>query len=440
MAGIPQKNLRRDTGQAAQWTDITQSGRAKIDADIQAAGRNMPGRLGDRLDRLNTKDSLGPKEEVERKTLTKVVPEVRSRNVTRTTAANRRVEAYNRATDAGAAEGRSVPDGAGWYFEHHRDIAASASKHGVDRDRAIVASAVMSPLNSPENEKAAVSALMEAHSNGKVDMQPHLAARLRAHGYTVESHHEGRQVAASELSSDTLAGLSDTRVKDEAQPLTNMNLNDMARGGPKGNVVKANEVIRGNVHPDAAINPKSAPKIWSYAHNTREAVPDTAEHHEYMSRVADVAAGPAQPSLDLWGLRGSKKGLLGANSHTVEDTWMNSISHDQPNKTIPGTKTNVLKTAGSHPAANPGPTAAVHAFNNRATQQAANRLGRGAGHDFDLPPVSVQETAWTQVRREGGKDPQFNAAQESGAKTSRSQAFSEAATRKQGDAAQGTLF
>jgi hypothetical protein len=363
------------------------------------------------------------------------------RNVTIQTAANRRQELYERAVEDRAAANphdphQVIPTGAGWYFKHHEDIAKSASTHGYDHDRAIAASGVMSPMNSPENERAAVNAMMDAKANHSVKITPEITAHLGRAGIDV-SQHVGKQVPFKNLPTGALTHLSDKRVNAE----TKADLKNVARGGTRQNMVKAEQVLDGQVHPDDAVDPHSAPKVWSYVHNTRQAVPGSSTHVEFMGRVhhdALVRRGQIdkdQQALDLYGHEEHgvpDHHLLSPRSHTVEDTWQNAASFDQPKKMVPGTKTSVFKAGGSldttypvrgvktrvneegkretaHSDARVSPAGLLHAFNNRATQKAAEQLSKESG--ATVPPAAVQEVGWVQMRKDAGKDPAHNAEQ-----------------------------
>jgi hypothetical protein len=60
----------------------------------------------------------------------------------------------------------------------------------------------------------------------------------------------------------------------------------------------------------------------------------------------------------------------------------------------------------AHTDARVSPAGLTHAFNNKATQKAAEQQGRGSG--TSVPPVAVQEVGWVQMRKDAGKDPEFN--------------------------------
>lgn len=363
----------------------------------------------------------------QREAVAAALPYITNKKVSVRTAATKRVNLMKEA--AVHPEYDEQFAGAGWYFDHHRAIDESASTHGFDTNAAITASAVMSPQNSPENEKAAVDAIMDAHTNGVVHMAPHVHNYLVSQGVPLDRHLVNQTVRIADLPTNALAALSSADFRDQVN--TNVRLKDIARGGTKGNIATAYDVLRGDKSEAEAINPHTSPKVHSYRDAIRDAVPDTDVHHEYMMRashIADSLAGrvaPEQMMFDFYGKRDSTEGLLDPKRSTAEDTWMNSISHGQPNIVVEGTTTNVMKTAGSllgyptkkrtedgrtafdHAAIKP--VAVQHALNNAATIEAAARVSKDM--EFDAPSTLAQEVPWTVARREGGKDPAHNAAQ-----------------------------
>ena len=354
------------------------------------------------------------------------------------------------------AEGENLP-GAGWYFKHHGDISKAAQEHGVGTNTAITASAVMSPQNSPDNEKKAVVALMDAHRNGKVTIPHHLVDTINSTenmvkaGVTVNPEHIGVPVHVSQLHPAVISALSKEDTRNQL-PEHNVNLEDIARGGSRLNIAKAVDVLRGTTPEDTAIDPHTSPKVRSYRDAIRDAVPNTPEHQEYMMRAADVGdklrgdVGKGQMMFDYHNLRGNNEGMLSSTRSTAEDTWMNSISHGQKNEIVPGTDTNVMKTAGSllgytgkktHEGVSVDPdprvkaSAVQHAVNNAATINAGKSLKKNLNLDYSVPSVLAQEASWIPARRAGNKDKEFNKSvtPEKLAKSSRKSEFT-----------QGTLF
>lgn len=439
----------RIEGRAVQWSDLTGNGRRIVSENLREAGAGIKGIAQGHVDALARSAKATPgKVRTAQAVADRTVPV----DVTLQKAANTRQGFYNRAIEARREEhpddpNQVIPRGAGWYFEHNREISESVAPHGVDADRAIAASGVMSPMNSPDNERAAVAAIAEAKSKHSVKVTPEVASHLKVSKSKSDPSFDvddrvGAEVPIKDLPTGALAKLSDKNVRSKVQ--TGANLEQVARGGVRGNIQKAEEVLDGVTSPDDAVDPHSAPKVWSYVHNTRQAKPGSATHVEYMGRVhqdALVRTGQIekeQEALDLYGFaEAEKRGelpddhLLSSKSHTVEDTWQNAATFNQPNVTVPGTKTSVYKAGGSfssnypvgglktrtseetgkketaHPDARVSGAGLQHAFNNRATQKAAEQQGRGSG--VTLPPVAMQEVGWTQMRKEAGKDPAHNA-------------------------------
>jgi hypothetical protein len=329
--------------------------------------------------------------------------------------------------------GESLP-GAGWYFQHNADVTKVAHEHGIHPDIAITASAVMSPQNSPYNEKLAVSALLHAHRSGTVTI-PHDVANqlntskgLQKAQVQINPEHIGVPVPASQLHPAVLAALSEEKIREQL-PSHTVNLEDIAKGGNRGNIAKAIDVIRGNTPEATAIDPHSSPKVHSYRDAIKHAVSGTPEHMEYMMRAADIGSklrgdvGKGQGMLDYHTLRDSETGMLSSSRSTAEDTWMNSISHGQKNEIVPGTDTNIMKTAGSllgytgkkthegvsvDPDPRIGSSAVQHAANNAATIKAGTKLQKSLKLDYSVPSTLVQEAAWIPARRAGNKDKAFN--------------------------------
>jgi hypothetical protein len=427
-------------GKPVQWHDLATSQRKIVSDNIRETGQQIQKTAQAHVDTLARSKKSTPGKV---KTAQAVADLTEPRNVTLQTAANKRQGYYNRAIDARRAENpddphQVMPHGSGWYYNAHTGIAKSATQHGYDHDVAIAASGVMSPMNSPENEQASVHAMMDAKTNHSVHVTPEVHQHLAKAGIDV-SEHVGRTVPIKDLPTGSLTHLSDTTIRSKVD--TGADLVSVARGGTRQNMTRAEHVLDGHVHPDEAVDPHSAPKVWSYVHNIRAAKPGTPDHVEYMGRIhqdALVRTGQIdkhQQALDLYGHQDRETpdhSLLSPKSHTVEDTWQNAATFDQPNVTVPGTKTSVLKAGGSfsdvypvkgvktrvnedtgkkesaHTDARVGNAALTHAYNNRATQKAAEQQSKGSG--VTVPPNAVQEVGWTQIRKEAGKDPAHNQA------------------------------
>lgn len=378
-------------------------------------------------------------------------------------AASRRVELF----DAAAARSRNEGDirtgelpsdrpfGAGWYFKHARKINNLADSHGIDREVAYAVSGSMSPQNSPDNEFAALSALAAAHSkNHKVTAKTREGARRM--GIAVPSHiksdadflalHESeRSKNFNDLTPDQIReSLGNGSMRKHVD--TKVNIEGLALGGT--GLTRGIGIIRGHVPLDEflASGPNGGPKVASYVHNIRMAGRANAnEEAEYYRRLHEASPDSGnyfqQPTLfgeeweaDPWGKADSTEGTLDPEGPTAEDTWMRSISANQPNEfeKIPESSESkpmkVGKFVGSSPQfqrlsaagvfptpegqPNPNADTIIHALNNEATVQAAEQItdrARRAGRNVGagVPSMGVQETTWSEYRVEADKDPEY---------------------------------
>jgi hypothetical protein len=270
-------------------------------------------------------------------------------------------------------------------------------------------------------------------------MSPAVARAVsKASGIAVPAHQVGndKKVKVADLAPEHLAHLSTTNISPHVVH-SGIDFLGITKGGPKENISKAINVLRGTQPTATAISPYDSPKVHSYRGNILRAVPGSAEHTEYMTRVghhADVARGlqhEGQGVLDLVGMRHSESGLLASKGPTTEDTWQQAFTTGQPLTTVD--RANVAKTVGPlasvettggrgnriHPDSRVGVVALQHAYNNEATIRAAKRVSGQHDLGYKIPAVAVQEVAWTQGRIEAGKDPEHSQALAASAKESK---------------------
>lgn len=432
-----------------QMHDLSREGQRVVETGMNAVGQSMVERTAGEIERLGGKTTDAARKD--RASLEAIAPHVQNKPVTLQRAANSRKRTYNDALVRQQQKHESdqvIPEGADWYFEHHARIAHSADPTPFPARAAHYASAGMSPQNSPENERASVGELMHAHVNAKVHVTPEVVQHLAGQGIDV-SHHEGQVVHADALPLGSLPHLSTAAFQSRVN--TDANLREVSRGGVKSNITKGEHILYGEIPSthEAFTNKEgviSAPKVASYAHVTAEAKPGSAVHVEYAGRVHQDAlarahgggtgkgTGPGgrwadhDEGMDLYGLGQpeSPEHLLSTRSHTVEDTWQNAVTFDQPKKLVGGgpNPTSVFKASGSGRQYPPGglktsrdennkvigkasddprvsPGMLLHAYNNRATQMAAEQQGRATG--TKIPPTASQAVVWTEARRQAGK-------------------------------------
>ena len=436
-------------GRPLQFGDLTKDGQAVVNANMSEWGKAKSGAEGIRQTLTTRADNAAAKvadtslPEAKRssaqRTLTKaenskislseVKPHLKDANVTIATARNRRntlvkqsVDRASREASQGLAGGsRLRAAGAGWYFDHRNDLNNIASDHGLDQEAVVTGSAAMSPNNSPDNEKAAIAALAHLHKHNPTLSFGPVAQKALGLARSSATFHE--------LTADQASKVGHVDIREHVSGVGAEVLAGVAKGGTNANIAKAVDVLRGNVHPDEAIDPHSSAKVWSYRDSIRKSQPGTAEHEEYMGRAQTAMFEiPGQQRMDLFGLKDSTEGILSPTKTTAEDTWQGAISSGQPyasvgrgrQKTSPAKfiasdkastdrikKTAIIggkrKSAISDP--DIGPTALTHAWNNEATIQAAGVMSRRSGEI--IPATLPQEVGWTEARRRAGKDDDY---------------------------------
>lgn len=417
---------RQPTDRPTQFSDLDREGQTALRASMREHGKVATRLQGvievDRRAAANeaNKPGVRRKAEIRADKLSGFAGDVKDKPITVGSAARNRVAEWDRGVARAASEGGTMPRGSGWYFAHRSDLEASASKHGFDIEPVIAASASMSPLNSPDNEKAAVAEMMRAHAEDHkvVPRSPRAAGAI---GGKVGAPRSVRDLTGTQVSA-----LSRAATQSEFDTPHGTDLKQIGRGAV--NIDKGWDILTGRrSHAQSqSQNPQTAAKVWSYENATRNAVPGSAEHGEYMTRVDMAARGGGHDAMDLWGLRHSREGILDPRGHTAEDTWMNTITMGQGMGDEPvreeGGRAVLGKLVASHKELGLAPKAtgvmpgisresALHAFNNQATAEAARMVSQRAGGHFELPAVAMQETSWTEARIRTGKDPTYNAEQ-----------------------------
>jgi hypothetical protein len=406
---------------AMQWQDMPPEARQHLSGQVRAMGmgassvETQRGRL-QRTEANAGNPRTAAKAQQRQTSLTALTPHLQDKPITHAGAANRRVNLTMQGAERSRTEG--TDSGQGWYFNHHRRLAEVAATSGIDKTRVIAASAVMSPQNNPEQELTAVRALATAHTDRY--------ARVRVPGdmseHPVLGGLAGESIHPRHLSPEHIAALSEPAIRAKVGT-TRFDLEAVAKGGVKGNVVKAVNVLRGNTPVEKAIDPRTSPKVWSYHAGIAMSEHGSPEHTEFMERMHVATGGelPGQQRMDVMGLRGATHGPLNPAAPTAEDTWQQAISTGQslPAVPIPGRQGRAAMqspakfSVGEGGAANqkylravPGvagaePSALMHSWQNEATQRAARTLSRRSGEI--VPAIGVQAGGWTEARRQAGK-------------------------------------
>lgn len=439
----PRQKNWAPAGRAARLEDVDPEGQRAIKqnwADMGMLTQHI-GEAKAKAKASMTKSSVGTlgrkKAEVRTRALAAAGPHLVDKPLTVEGATQARVERVQqgrqRAKEAGSWTHKEtgwkmdpVPEGTGWYFSHHAEIASAAREHGIDRDRAITATTAMSPENSPTIERRAGRAMMDMvghQDEHTVHVTPELHARANEKiggsdlkGQAMPDDWVGKHVKLSDMRSEHIAGVAAVaaEMRKKGRPVqSTAPFEDLGAARKAGPARRAIEHLRGERSEEDTIDPHSAPKVWSYKETTKESVPGSATHLEYLARGMDFQrgkgqqrrtprgmhaetepqrtgrqaqaaslhqqAGAAQPGsteqalahlkLGALGLRQtragrttipdirpqrkSQEGVLSPQAHTAEDTWMHSISTEQDPRSVkaggPRSRTSIAKTAASDP-------------------------------------------------------------------------------------------
>ena len=152
-----------------------------------------------------------------------------------------------------------IPD-ADWYPRvHAARLRGISVETGLDPRAVATSSGVMSPLNSPDNERTAVRAIAEAHSRGaQFKITPEV--KEVAASPRVSELPEG-SAKFTELSPADIRDLTSKAVRDSGVLSTDLNLHGIAKAGT--NKTSGVRGIRGEALNDIA-PPSSAPKVNTY--------------------------------------------------------------------------------------------------------------------------------------------------------------------------------
>lgn len=323
--------------------------------------------------------------------------------------------------------------GAGFYFQHRRDVESTIKGTGVSLLTALDAASKLSVRTSPLAEKASLKALIDAHKSGTVSFTPELVSALHSvrdrGGESMISskmivEHEGKTVPFAEIHPVVAARLTTPSIRAIAKRhVQGVDLDGLAKTSITKNISGAHAVMQGT--PSSAF---TNPKQISYAAAHDVATPDTPEiEEEYMDRARKVGEslrnGMYQESFDFNNLRSSNEGALSNRASTPADLWEQRISYDQPGKaftvsseavgaTVPKTRTlpSGRQQRVGYREKNITGIGILHAVHQEAVHQTADKLQKDLNLDFTVPALLVQETDWAGGRRAEGQDPEYSAA------------------------------
>lgn len=202
-------------------------------------------------------------------------------------------------------DGADKLPGAGWYFSHneHYRVTHPTVPNASDTG------SVMSPLNSPDNEKAATKGLLRAQDK-HITITPEMAAHIRKTvalkkgedpGGLIEERHVGVPVRTKDLHPKVVKYLTleDTadRFPDAITSWTSPGDRALVRLGGT-NVDSGARVLYKGETLDEVANPQSAPKVNNYGKANKNFYPTKAGKQYFMDR-ANMAETPREGMIPM---------------------------------------------------------------------------------------------------------------------------------------------
>jgi hypothetical protein len=372
---------------------------------------------------------------------------------------------YSSAIQRGIDSGTAIP-GTGWYFEHRRGQEASVEPSAGLTGRQITAmGGRLSAGKTPEDETTSLGGISKLVSTEK---------SKAINGRTVSSipSRELGEIASTASAWNAYDAGGSKRAPELPRP-------DF--GGDDGlkkatveagrahqeNVGAALEVARGEVDPADVYDVSKTPKTAAYAEMQAQSNPGSVEevdYHSISAHIRDVAAGTQHSGQGMFVFSQKENEPrpypLREDSPTAIDTWMVGTGSGQPlqstrsitdrsGKSSTRTYSPAKRLADKDFPLSPDaqtkkslglpqgdaritPVATVSAQHNEAIQRLSRKLGAVSfdqfGNDIYTPSSLLQETVWTEGRRQAGGDKAFNAAQRDAAKAAKQE---ERAAKKQ---------
>jgi hypothetical protein len=402
------------------------------------------------------------------------VPGVQDRPTTISRISSNYASQFNDIVQKTVSNGDAAIPGTAWYYEHRRGAeSALPDDHGLS-DRQIAAmSAKLSSGKTPEDERlsmAGIHELASTHASTKVD-----GRAISDMSSTDLASRASREASWSSFTS----GKSNTGTPEAPRPDVEEghSVQDALRRAGRAhqdNIASAMDIVRGNITPHEAFT-GATPKTAAYGEMIASSHPGSVEEIDYRNisqHVLDVAKGTQIRGQGMMVFSNetpeSRPYTLQPDSPTAIDTWMYASGSGQPasapnvdpstgerakGRSIRVSKRMVDKNmpldASTKTKAQTGlegtdvsvtPVAAAAAQHMEAVTRASKKIGPIShdqhGRDVYIPSSLIQETVWTNHRREAGADSKYNTQQQNAAKAAKDAADKAAKAR----GTQGELF
>lgn len=343
-------------------------------------------------------------------------------------------DAVGRVADTGG----EIP-GTGFYFDQRRGQEAEIEPSANLTPRQVTAmGGKLSSGKTPEDETASFGGISRLVSTEKDKLLD---------GRAVSSIPSGELAQLASTASSWNAYDAKPSQNQPARPRPTAEdpdlSNALVRAGRahKANVEQALEVARGNITPQEAFNIHTTPKTAAYAEMQAQSNPGSIEETDYRNisaHLRDVMTGKVSRDQGMMVFSqeddGERAYPLRSDAPTAIDTWMIAAGSGQPrsakrtgsnkeyrpakrlvDKGFPldptGTGKKRLGLEGTPPEVTP--EAVTSAQHNEAIRRLSeNTIGAISfdqfGKDVYTPSSVIQETVWTEVRKQSGADPEFS--------------------------------
>lgn len=384
---------------------------------------------------------------------------------------------YKSAIQRGIDSGTATP-GTGWYFEHRRGQEASVEPSAGLTGRQITAmGGRLSAGKTPEDETTSLGGISKLVSTEK-------SKTINGRSVSTIPSRELGEIASTASAWNAYDAGGSKRAPDAERPdfggdesLKKATVE--AGRAHQENVGAAIGVARGEVDPADVYDVSKTPKTAAYAEMQAQSNPgsvEEADYHAISAHIRDVAAGTQHSGQGM--LVFSQKENeprpypLREDAPTAIDTWMVATGSGQPLKSTRTVtdKTGKSSTRSYSPAkrladkdfplspdaqtkkslglpkgdARITPVATVSAQHNEAIQRLSRKMGPVSfdqfGNDIYTPSSLIQETVWTEGRRQAGGDKPFNAAERESAKAVKQSEKDDAKAAKEYAKNNPTLF
>lgn len=406
-----------------EFNDLSKKEQSDAVGMVSRVSETMPEQMA-KLAKSNLKSSK-PGMQSKGKRYAAAAPQMVSKPLSMEDMVSARKQAFHAATTGTVRLPEESIAGQEFYFQHRRELNETTGNQGIPIGRVVDATSRLSIQTKPESEKAALSALTKAHTDGSVHFKPEMVEALRSQKVTVPEELHGQEVAFKDIPGHVVRGITEPSIRETVQKHSKgVDVANMAKTAMRSNLQYAHEALQGTRPVSSTDNPK----LFSYGDAHEKAIPDSPEHREYQLRaghIGRVKRGQevgSQGMFDFEGLRSSNEGVLSNTLQTPTDSWMIANGYQQPEavRKVSGDiyiPTKQMKTKRGRQLsvrlgnADVTTSGIQHAVGAEATSRAAREIQKDLDLDFTVPAMLVQEGTWAAERRQANADAPFNARQ-----------------------------